>query len=88
MRDRKNADRRFRFEVDDPVREAFDGRMSDEQIGCESPHERSGVRQLDDLVDCGVDSVEELEAESHPPLLIPSSGGAVLSFGLVLESNA
>jgi hypothetical protein len=37
MRDRKNVDRRFRFEVDDAVREAFDGRMSDEQIGVGVP---------------------------------------------------
>ena len=69
MRDRKNADRRFRFQVDDMVGKPFDRGTTDEQIGWESPDGGSGVGQSGDLVDRGIDSVDELEAEPYAPLL-------------------
>ena len=88
MRDRKNADRRCGFQVNDVVGKALDGRASDEQIRWESPHRRSSLWQLHDVIDRRVDGVEKLEAESRSPVLIPSSSRTVLSFGFVFESNA
>ena len=86
--DRKNADVRFNFQIDDVIGEAFDGRTSDGQIRREVRHRRSSVWQSRDVIDRRVDGVEELETEAHSPLFIPSSSRLVFSFGLVLESNS
>lgn len=84
----ENSDVGRRFEVDHVVRKPRHGTTADCQIRWHSRNQGARSWHGQDLIDGGVNSVEELDAQVLPPLLVPAAGKAVFRIGLVLESNA
>ena len=80
----KNALSRPRHDV---VREARNRTSSHRQIGRHPWHGRSGIGQPHDLVNGGVDGVEELDAQVLSMVLVPSTGGAIFRIGFFVETN-
>ena len=87
VRDSEDADGVLRFEIDHVVRETLYRSASYRKVWGHARHARAGSGKADDLAECRVDCIEEFCTESTPVLFIPSSGGAVLGVGLVLETN-
>ena len=87
MSDRKNSNLAVYMNVDDMVWEARNCTSSRWEIRRHPWHERSAVGQHHDLVDGGVDGVEELDAQVLSMVLVPSTGGAIFRIRLFLETN-
>lgn len=73
--------------VHDVIGEARNRTSSHRQIGRHPWHGRSGIGQHHDLVDGGVDGVEELDAQVLSMVLVPSAGDAIFRVGFFLETN-
>jgi len=73
--------------VHDMVWEARNRTSSHRQIRRHPWHERPGIGQHHDLVDGGVNGVEELDAQVLSMVLVPSTGDAIFRVGFFLETN-
>lgn len=87
VRDSKDSDLWRGFEVEDVIGEALHCKPAHRQFCWKAWHPFPSSRQIGDLADCGIDGVEELQAKADPAVLVPTAGIAVLSIGLVFESN-
>jgi hypothetical protein len=85
--DGENANLTVYMNVDDMVREARNRPSSRWEIRRRPRHGGPSVGQPHDLVDGGVDGVEELDAQVLSMVLVPSTGGAIFRIRLFLETN-
>ncbi len=77
MRDCQHADDRWRFEIDDVVGKRFTGaRRTCRSTGTRRTSEPA-LGQAGNLLDRGIDRLEEVDAQAHTTLFVPTSGGAI-----------
>jgi hypothetical protein len=57
------------------------------QVSRDAWNQGAGLRHLDDLINCGIDRIEELDAQVLPSLFIPPTSKAVLGVSFVLKTN-
>ena len=88
MSDGQDSDLILDLKVDDVIRKVRNCALSHRQVCGHSRHERTGTRQRENLVDCGVNRVEELEAEMLSMFLVPPASVLVFRVGFRLEPNA
>jgi hypothetical protein len=85
--DGENPNLAVGVKVHDMVREARHRTSTHWQIRWHPRHRRPGIGQHHDLVDDGVDGVEELDAQVLSMVLVPSTGGAIFGVRFLLEKN-
>jgi len=86
--DGKDSDLILDVKINNVIREARNGASSYRQVCWHSRHKSTGIRQPQNLVDSGVNGVEELDAEMLSTGLVPPASVAVLLVGFRLEPNA
>ena len=88
MSDGQNPERGCRLKVDDVVWEARHGAPAHGQRNWDSRYQAPGAGHLHNLIDRGIDGIEELDAQVLPALLRPAAAKPVSGIRFVLEPNA
>jgi hypothetical protein len=88
VRYRQDSDVRCHLQVDDVIRKPRDGSAANCQVSWQSANQGTGARQCHDLLNRGIDGIEELDAQVAAPSLVPAAGQAVFGVCLVVETNA
>ena len=84
--DGQDPDLISRLKIDDVKREARHRTSSHRNICRDARHQRTSVREHD-LIDRGVNGVEELDAEVLPMVLVPSTRETVFRVCFFFEPN-
>ena len=88
MSDGENSNGVRLVEVDDVIWETCHGAPSDGQVLRNSGHGLTCGWEPHDLIDGGVNGIEELHAQTESTTLVPACGFAVLIAGFVFKPNA
>ncbi len=88
VRNGEDADFRADLEIDHVIRKARHRTTANGQVGWHPGNAGPSARRLQDVIEGGVDGVEELDAEVLPAFLVVSTGEAVLGVRFVFKSNA
>jgi hypothetical protein len=86
--DGENPEVPTRFEIDDVIRETHHGTTTNREVSGNSGHERVGSRELNNVINGRIDSIEELDAEMLAAFFVVATGETVLDLGLFFKSNA
>jgi membrane protease YdiL (CAAX protease family) len=76
VRDGEDSNVRRHLHVDDVIRKARDGSASNHQVRWHSADPVTGVRHRHDLINGGVNGIEELDAQMLSPTFVPAAGEA------------
>jgi len=87
VRGGENAEARRRLEVDDVVGRTRHSAASNWQVRRHSRNQSSCARHRHDLIDGGVNGVEELQTEVRSPIFGPATCQTLFSVRLVLTAN-
>lgn len=88
MRNGEDSDVVLLFKIDDVVRKALHGNLSNWQLRGHARHTRTRAWQIHDLAYGGIYGVEEFQTETCSTTFIPTSGLTVPGVSLVLKPNA
>ena len=88
MGDGENPEVPTHFKIDDVIREAHHGTATNRKVWGHSGHEGAGSRELHNVINRRIDSIEELDAEMLAAFFVVATGETVLDLGLFFESNA
>src|SRR2546426_130073 len=78
VRDGQNSDRSCCFKVHNVVRKADHCTATNGQCGRNSWHQSARSRHLDNLINRGINGIEELDAQVFPARFVPLAGETIL----------